>query len=221
MSKYQKQTVMTGLGDGYFQKMTKEDTKTQAPEYDSEGALIVPSLQQAQTEMSFDAKPLWLSNKRHSDLGRLSDVAITLNAAYLPEGFAEWATGAIKIGPGAYAYNSKPIRKFFRFAFPATDNEGGVVVYNFPKCQLEPVGLNPQTETEEQDAQISDFNIVGNALVYAPTDAVDGDNDNIYLKVDTRVEEAKNVYSITKLLELGWYDKASLEKCKGSPSPVV
>lgn len=218
MAKITKETVMTGLGDGYFQKMLTEETSTTAPVYDDEtGAEIVSSLQSTDTTMTFDSNPLFLSNKKHSDLGKLTDIAMTLSAAYLPPGFAEWATGAVKIGPGAYAYNSNPIRKFFRFAFPATDENGGVVIYNFPKCQLEPVGINNSTETETKEAQITAYSIVGNALIYAPTTEVTGDNNNIFLKVDTREDEAKDYYDVNKLLEDGWFDKATLEAAVLAP----
>lgn len=212
MAETVKRGLMTGLGDGYFQRLLEEETRSTPPVYDTEtGIQIVPSLESAETEMTFDSNPIYLSNKRHSDLGKLTDVTITLNAAYLPEGFAEWATGAIKIGPGAYAYNSDPVRKFFRFAFPATDEKGDEVIYNFPKCQLEPVGLNSSTETDTKEAEITAYNIVGNALIYRPTNELTGDNENIYLKVDTREEEAKGYYDVDKLLEIGWYDKATLE----------
>lgn len=222
MATHQKRNTMTGLGDGYFQKMKTEDTRTEAPVYEEETE-IVPSLQQVQVEVTYEVSPLYLSNKKHSDLGRLSDVTITLNAAYLPEGFAEWASGATKIGPGAYAYNSNPTVKYFRFAFPATDREGNQVIFNFPKCQLQPVGVTAQTETENQEAQISDFNIVGNALVYRSEANAEGEN-NIYLKVDTTTEEGKGVYDTDVLLEQGWYDQATLEAAKlseGDSDPEV
>jgi len=207
-----KRGLMTGLGDGYFQKMTEEDTATTAPVYDIEtGVQIVPSLESAETEMTFDSSPQYLSNKKHSDLGKLSDVTITLNAGYFPEGFAEWATGAEKIGPGAYAYNDNPIRKFFRFAFPATDEDGRLVIYNFPKCQLEPVEISSSTETDTKEAQITAFNIVGNALVYRGAEDISGAGSNIYLKVDTREEDAQDYYDTDALLEDGWYDVETLE----------
>lgn len=215
MAEIVKRGLMTGLGDGYFQRMLEEETRNTPPVYDEEiGTEIVPSLESAETEMTYDSNPVFLSNKRHSELGKLTDVTITLNAAYLPEGFAEWATGAVKIGPGAYAYNSDPIRKFFRFAFPATDENGGEVIYNFPKCQLEPVGLSPSTETDTKEAQITAYNIVGNALFYRPTNELTGDNENIYLKVDTREEDAEGYYNVDKLLEDGWYDTTTLENAK-------
>lgn len=223
MTQTVKRTLMTGLGDGYFQKMLTEETETTPPVYDTEtGTEVVPSLQSIDSSMTFESSPVWLSNKKHSDLGKLSDVTMTLNAAYLPEGFAEEMTGAIKIGPGAYAFNNNPIRKFFRFAFPATDENGGQVIFNFPKCQLEPVGLNPSTETDTKEAEITAFNIVGNALIYKPTTEITGDNNNIYLKVDTRMEEAKDYYDVSKLLEDGWYDKATLEAAaRESADPQV
>lgn len=210
MAETVKRALMTGLGDGYFQKMMEEDTETTAPVYDTE-AEVVPSLESAETEMTFDSSPQYLSNKKHSDLGKLSDVTITLNAGYFPEGFAEWATGAVKIGPGAYAYNNNPIREFFRFAFPATDENGGVVLYNFPKCQLEPVGISSSTESDTKEAQITAFNIVGNALIYKASEELAGDGNNIYLKVDTREKDAEGYYDISKLLEDGWFDAQSLE----------
>jgi len=212
-----KQTLMTGLGDGYFQRMLEEETITTAPEYDTvTGTEVVPSLQSADTTMTFDSSPIYLSNKKHSDLGKLTDITMTLNAAYLPEGFAEWATGAIKMAEGIYGYNSNPIRKFFRFAFPATDEKGREIIYNFPKCQLEPVGINPNTETETKDAQITAYNIVGNALVYRPAGelAEDDVNDGMYFKADLRKPAVADAFDRDKLLELGWYDKVSLEACR-------
>lgn len=224
MVKTVKQTLMTGLGDGYFQMMETEETETTGPVYDATpgtGVEVVPSLQSAEAQMTYDSSPIFLSNKKHSDLGKVSDLTITLNAAYLPEGFAEKATGAVKLAEGVYGYNSNPIRKFFRFAFPMTDENGREVIVNIPKCQLEPVGLNPQTETENKDAQVTAYNVVGNALVYRPAeaDAVDDINNNIYMKADLRNPTVAAAYDRDKLLELGFYDKESLALCK-TPDPI-
>lgn len=223
MVKTVKQTLMTGLGDGYFQRMQTEETETTAPIYDEEtGTEVVPSLQSAETQMTYESSPLFLSNKKHSDLGKVSDLTITLNAAYLPEGFAEWATGAVKMAEGVYGYNSNPIRKFFRFAFPMTDENGREVIINVPKCQLEPVGLNPQSETETKEAQITAYNVVGNAMVYRPADAdaTDDLNNDIYVKADLRKPEVASVFDRNKLLELGWYDKETLNACR-IDAPVI
>lgn len=209
MAEVIKRGLMTGLGDGYFQRMTAEETETTPPEYDIEkGTEVVPSLQSAETEMAYESNEVFLSNKLHSDLGKLTRVTMTLNAGYLPEGLPEWATGAVELAPGVYGYNSNPIRKFFRFAFPGTDENGKEIIYNFPKCQLEPVGLNWQTETESKEAQITAYNIVGNALIYRPADDI---GDGIFFKADLRNEEAATKYDRDKLLEDGWYDKPSLE----------
>lgn len=217
MAKTVKQTLMTGLGNGYFQKMVTEETETTAPVYDVEtGTEVVPSLQSAETEMTYESSPIFLSNKKHSDLGKVSDLTVTLSAAYLPEGFAEWSTGAVKLAEGVYGYNSNPIRKFFRFAFPMTDENGREVIINIPKCQLEPVGLNPQSETETKEAQITSYNVVGNALVYRPAeaDAEDDINNNIYVKADLRNPAVAAAFDRDKLLEIGWYDKESLDTCR-------
>lgn len=217
MAKTVKQTLMTGLGNGYFQKMVTEETETTAPVYDVEtGTEVVPSLQSAETEMTYESSPIFLSNKKHSDLGKVSDLTVTLSAAYLPEGFAEWSTGAVKLAEGVYGYNSNPIRKFFRFAFPMTDENGREVIINIPKCQLEPVGLNPQSETETKEAQITSYNVVGNALVYRPAeaDAEDDINNNIYVKADLRNPAVAAAFDRDKLLEIGWYDKESLDACR-------
>lgn len=224
MVKTVKQTLMTGLGDGYFQKMLTEETETEAPVYDEEtGTEVVPSLQSAETEMTYESNPLFLSNKKHSDLGKVSDLTITLNAAYLPEGFAEWSTGAVKLAEGIYGYNSNPIRKFFRFAFPMTDENGKEVIINVPKCQLEPVGLNPSTETENKEAQVTAYNVVGNALVYQPAiaDSDDDVNNSIYAKADLRKPEVAAVFDRNKLLEIGFYDKASLDLCRLTAGTAV
>ena len=224
MAKTVKQTLMTGLGDGYFQRMITEETETVAPIYDDEtGTEVVPSLQSAETEMTYESSPLFLSNKKHSDLGKVSDLTITLNAAYLPEGFAEWSTGAVKLAEGVYGYNSNPIRKFFRFAFPMTDENGREVIVNVPKCQLEPVGLNPSTETESKEAQVTAYNVVGNALVYRPSiaDSDDDVNNSIYVKADLRKPEVAALYDRDKLLEVGFYDKASLDACRVTPENPV
>jgi len=218
-----KQTLMTGLGDGYFQRMITEETETVAPIYDDEiGTEVVPSLQSAETEMTYESSPLFLSNKKHSDLGKISDLKITLNAAYLPDGFAEWATGAVKLAEGIYGYNSNPIRKFFRFAFPMTDENGREVVINVPKCQLEPVGLNPQSETDSKEAQITAYNVVGNALVYQPavSESEDDINNAIYFKADLRKAAVSAIYDRNKLLEVGFYDKLTLEACRISTVPA-
>lgn len=225
MAKTVKQTLMTGLGNGYFQKMVTEETETTAPVYDVEtGTEVVPSLQSAETEMTYESSPIFLSNKKHSDLGKVSDLTVTLSAAYLPEGFAEWSTGAVKLAEGVYGYNSNPIRKFFRFAFPMTDENGREVIINIPKCQLEPVGLNPQSETETKEAQITSYNVVGNALVYRPAeaDAEDDINNNIYVKADLRNPAVAAAFDRDKLLEIGWYDKESLDACRiNAEDPAV
>lgn len=212
-----KKAVMTGLGDGYFQAMETEETTKEGPQYATE-VYSVPSLQSAETEVTYESSPLFLSNKRHSELGRISGATITLNAAYLPDGFAEEMTGAVKLGPGAYAYNDKPAQKFFRFAFPVTDEHGGEVIVNFPKCQLEPVGISAQTETESKEGQVNAFNIVANALNYQPGEA-DG-NNSVYLTVDLRDEEAAEQYDRDKLLENGWYGKTTLEQAKKISAPA-
>lgn len=219
MAQVKKQTLMTGLGDGYFQEMTTEETASKAPVY-AEEVEIVPSLQSAETEMTYESSPIFLSNKKHSDLGKVSDLTINLSAGYLPEGFAERMTGAIKLGEGVYGYNSNPIQKFFRFAFPMTDENGGEVIVNMPKCQLQPVGLNPQTETDTKEAQITSYSIVGNALIYRPAiaDAADDLNNTLYVKADLRSATTAKLYDRDALLEKGWFDKATLAECLVSVS---
>lgn len=215
MAQVNKRKVMTGIGDGYFEFMETEDTKTSGPVYDGK-VQIVPSLENIEAESSFDSNGLFLSNKKHSDMGKMSDVTLTVNAAYLPEGFAEKAEGAIELSEGVYGYGDTPVRPFFRFAFPATDEDGGIVVYNFPKCQLEPVGVSGATETDTKEAQIPAYNIIANGLVYV-SDIKGGS----YFKADLRNETAAKNYDVDKLLEQGFYDKASLEKAKkDSPSEL-
>lgn len=216
MAKMNKQALMTGLGDGYFDFMKTEETETTGPVYEGQ-TKHVPSLESAETEVTYEATPVFLSNKKHSELGRMTGATITLSAAYLPEGFAEEATGAVKIGPGAYVYTASPQTKFFRFAFPMSDENGKEVLVNFPKCTLEPVGLNPSTEGESKDASISTFNIVANQLFLRGETVVDG----VYSKVDLRVAGAN--YDRDALLDEGWYDEATLAKHlkSGSGDPQV
>lgn len=195
-----KRGLMTGLGNGYFDFMETEETETEGPVY-ADATQSVPSLESAETELTYESSPIYLSNKQHSDLGKMTNATITLNAAYLPEGFAEEATGAVSLGPGAYAFTTNPITKFFRFAFPMTDELGNEVIVNFPKCKLEPVGLNPSTETDTKEANITAFNISAYPLNLR-------DNSAVYYKVDTREKGAD--YDVDALLDTGWYDEATL-----------
>lgn len=195
-----KRGLMTGLGNGYFDFMKTEETETVGPTYEAT-TQSVPSLESAETELTYESSPIFLSNKQHSDLGKMTNATITLNAAYLPEGFAEKATGAVSLGPGAYAFTTNPITKFFRFAFPMTDEHGKQVIVNFPKCKLEPVGLNPSTETDTKEANITAFNISAYPLNLR-------DNSAVYYKVDTRETGAD--YDVDALLDTGWYDETTL-----------
>lgn len=66
------------------------------------------------------------------------------------EGFLEDITGMTKLANGAYVQSSNPIYKEFRWAFTVTDQDGGEIVYNFPKYQVDPVSFNAETETDEK-----------------------------------------------------------------------
>ncbi|KAA9292919.1 hypothetical protein QP168_09210 [Aerococcus urinae] len=207
-----KRGLMTGLGNGYFDFMETEETETEAPTYEG-NTKSVPSLESVETELTYESSPVYLSNKLHSDLGKMTNATMTLNAAYLPEGFAEEATGAEKLGEGVYAFNTKPITKFFRFAFPMTDENGNEVIVNFPKCKLEPVGLNPSTETETKEAQITAFSISAYALALRGA-------ENVYLKADLSAEGSE--YDREKLLDQGFYNAESLaEATTGGSVPTV
>jgi hypothetical protein len=89
-----------------------------------------------------------------------------------------------------------------------------------PKCQLQPVGLNPQTETDTKEAQITSYSIVGNALIYRPAiaDAADDLNNTLYVKADLRSATTAKLYDRDALLEKGWFDKATLAECLVSVS---
>lgn len=211
MAEVTKRALLTGIGDGYFQEMTTEDTEESKPVYGEVKA--VPSLQSIEVELSYESNNIFLSSKHHSDLGRLTGTTINVNAGYLPENFEEEMTGAEKLAEGVYSYGDQATRKFFRFAFPMRDENGEEVIINFPKCQLEPIGMSGQTETEQKEAQIPSYNIVGHALVYRGASEEDKTN-SIYLRTDLRNKTAKETYDRKKLLEQGWYDRETLEATK-------
>lgn len=213
-----KQAVITGVGSGYFQEMTTEDTQSSAPVY-ADTTYQSPSLESVEAEIQQESTELYLSNTLHSRFGKVTGATITLNAGYLPEGFAEKMTGATELAPGVYAQTGRQVQKFFRLAFPMTDENGDEIIINFPKCQLEPVSLSATTEGESQEGQIDSYNIVAVPMTYEPKGEADKELSKVvYLKADLRNEGAKEAYDRDQLLEKGWYDGATLAAALKSPS---
>lgn len=210
---YTKRSLLTGLGMLYLQKMTTEDTPSKAPAYDT-AVLQTPSLDKAQCEMEMAEKKVYLSNLLHDDISAVKSVKITLDAAYLPAGFEEDVTGMTKLGEGVYAMPTNPVTKFFRMAFPITTLNGDEIILNFPKCTLKPVQISSETERDDVNEQIRQFEITGQPLIYRGTDGKL--EPAVYYKADLTTPEAKAAHDRNKLLEGGFYDATTLAAAKAA-----
>lgn len=202
-----KQALVTGVGEAYIQFLDTEETTATAPVY-GETTLTTPSIDKVQVSLEIAEKKVYASNLLHSDISAVKAATITLDALYLPTGFAEEAQGMVKIG-GGYSMPTKPKKKLFRLAFPITDENGDALVLNFPKCSLSPVDVAGETEREDFSEQMQQFNIYAMPLVYK----VD-DKQFVYHKLDMAEEKNKTQYDLSKLLSQGWYNTETLEACK-------
>ena len=205
MIKHVKQALITGVGELYLQNMTEEETTSKAPTY-AEEVIVTPSIDKVQMSLELSEKKVFASNLLHTDLSGVQSATITLDALYLPTGFAEEAQGMIKVG-GAWAMPVQPKKKPFRMSFPITDSDGNQVIVNFPKCTLSPVDLNGETQRDEINEQIQQYNIVAMAMGYKGDLA----QQVVYHKLDLADPENKAKFEGGKVLETGWYDNATLE----------
>lgn len=211
---YKKRALITGLGIGYLAKMTDEDTPLKAPTYETgDKVYATPSLDKVNCEIEVNNKKVYLSNLLHSNPTSITSLSLTVDAAYLPEGFEEWATGMEDLGDGAYRLITNPKERYFRFAFPVTGEGGAEVIFAFPKCKLEPVGVSAETSREETNPQITQYKIVALPLTYLGSNGAG--EMALYAKVNLADEAAKGVtYDRVKLLEVGFYDQETKDAAK-------
>ncbi|HCX2444324.1 TPA: phage tail protein [Staphylococcus aureus] len=198
---FEKKALLTGIGNGFFQIMTTEETPTTAPVYDSR-VFEVPSLDKLKTKLEYKSKDIYLSSALHSVLGKASKATITLDAGYLPDGFEEEVSGATKLADGVYGMGGKGTKKYFRFAFPMIDENGEKIIINFPKCQIQPTDLNVESQAEDKKEQMQQFDIIAMPLATGKEE-----ESNIYYKADLRKNKTLDE---RKLLEKGFYNKAGL-----------
>ena len=195
--------LITGIGDGYLQKMTSDGLGSKPIAYD-DNIYQVPSIDKVAFKGDSKTKPIYLSNKKVADLGKYSSVELTVDFGWFPPGFIEEMTGMKKLADGSYVQGDSPVAKNFRWAFPVTDQDGSEIIYNFPKCQIEPIDFNAETETDDKKEQMQQVKIKAYALV------IKGGTSVVYSKLDTRVN---NNYDRDKLLEVGFYDETTLKAC--------
>lgn len=121
----------------------------------------------------------------------------------------------IQTGEGGYAMPTNPIKKPFRMAFPSVDEVGNEIIINYPKCTIAPVDMNNETEREETAEKLQQFMITAIPMYHKG----DLDQSNVYYIQSLDTETTKAKYDRNKLLEQGWFDKASLKKCEAAGVP--
>lgn len=205
---YEKRALLTGVGNLFLEMMETEETPSNAPVY-SETVYETPSLDTVNAAQQITEKDIYLSNEVHDSLVNVQRVDITVDAGYLPVGFAEEAQGMVKIG-GGWSMPRNPKKKPFRMAVPITDMNGDEIIFNYPKCTLSPVNTNAQTQGEEINEQLKQFNI----RAVAPLFKGEADKSLVYHQIDLADTENKAMYDRDKLLTLGWYDEPTLALCE-------
>lgn len=194
--------ILTGVGAGYLQKIKTLDTSTDGLTYETE-VYEVASIDKLAYKPEHKTKPIYLSNIKAADFGKFAGAEMQVDYGWFPEGFVEEMSGMKKLADGVWVQGESTSPKYFRWAFPVTDQDGAEIVYNFPKCQLEPTDFNAETETDEkkenlQQVTIKAYPVIGNK------------KGQVYAKADLRVNSS---YDRDKLLEQGFYDAATLAKC--------
>ncbi|MHB0809396.1 MAG: hypothetical protein ACYCDV_08515 [Facklamia hominis] len=217
---YTKRKLMTGAGDIYTQEMTTVDEPKTKPVY-GDKVYQTPSLDKVGVALQIAEKIIHLSNKPHSNVKKLKLAEITLDAGYLAAGFEEKMSGYAEIAKGVYAIVENLQTHYFRLAIPFTNESGGEVIYNFPKCELKPSEINGETERDDFQEQLKSFTINALPLTYESDLVTDEkiSSNGVAFFVDMSEEETRKAYDRNKLLEQGFYDKASLELCKGTVVP--
>lgn len=71
-------------------------------------------------------------------------------------------------------------------AIPFTDENGDETIFNYPKCTLSPVDAGGETQKDDINEQIRQYNIVAQPL----TKKSDGANI-VYVEVDMSIEANK------------------------------
>lgn len=210
---YEKRALLTGVGNLFLEMMETEETPSVAPVY-SDTVYETPSLDTVNAAQQITEKDIYLSNEIHDSLVNVQRVDLTVDAGYFPAGFAEEAQGMVKIG-GAWAMPKNPRKKPFRMAVPITDMNGDEIIFNYPKCTLSPVNTNAQTQGEEINEQLKQYNI----RAVAPVFRGDAEKSLVYHQIDMAEEENKTTYDRDLLLTNGWYDTATLKLCEKSAVP--
>lgn len=202
---YEKQLLINGIDNMFLQFMKTEETPLKLPEYEDK-VYETASIDKVSATAEVAEKKIFLSNKLHSNPKKTTSFSIQVDAGYLPYGFVEEATGAVKLAEGVYTYVDKVANKYFRMAFPLTDEAGGKVIVNFHKCSLKPVGLTGETSKEDTNEQITTFEITAFPL------AMDDPNlAGLYSKADLRVAKGLDA---RKLLEKGFIKPEDIQGAK-------
>ena len=95
-------------------------------------------------------------------------------------------------------------------AFPSIDEFGDEIILNYPKCTIAPVDISNETEREETAEKLQQFVITAIPMYYKG----DLEKANVYYRQSLDTETTKAKYDRNKLLEQGWFDKATLKKCE-------
>ncbi|MGF3073227.1 hypothetical protein ACQV2T_06745 [Facklamia sp. P13069] len=214
---YTKRKLMTGAGDIYTQEMTTVDDPNTAPVY---GDIVnqTPSLDKVGIALQIAEKMVHLSNKPHSPIKKLKLAEISLDAGYLAAGFEEKMSGYVELAKGIYAIVENIGNNYFRLAIPFTNEAGEEVIWNFPKCELKPSDVSGETERDDFQEQLKSYIINALPLEYETDLKQDSliNSNGVAFFADLSIPEVRETYDRKKLLEQGFYDKASLEKCKSS-----
>lgn len=209
---YEKRALIDGVGSLFLSFMEEEETSVNPPVYATD-VFETPSIDTVEMTVESSSRDIYLSNLLHDQLENITAVTITLNAGYLPTGFAEKAQGMESDGVGAWSLPTNPQKKPFRMAFPATDMNDDEIIFVFPKCTLAPTSQSFQTRREERQEQIETYDIRSIPLVYRAT----GESRKVYHRIDLTTDEAKTLWDRIALLTEPIYDKASLEATKVAP----
>lgn len=201
---YEKRALLTGVGNLFLQMMTTEETPSTAPVY-ADTVYETPSVDTLNAAQQITEKDIYLSNEIHDQLVNVQRVDITVDAGYFPAGFAEEAQGMVKVG-GGWSMPKNPKKKPFRLAIPITDMNGDEIIYNYPKCTLSPVNTNAQTQGEEINEQLKQFNV----RAVAPLFKGSATKSFVYHQMDMAEAENKTKYDRDLLLTNGWYDETTL-----------
>lgn len=199
--------ILTGVGAGYLQFVKTLDTSTEGLTYEPE-VYEVYGIDKLAYKPESKTKPIYLSNVKVADFGKFSGAEMTVDYGFFPEGFVEKASGMVKLANGTYVQGENPVYKTFRWAFIVTDSHGGEIIYNFPKCQLEPSSFNAETETDEKKENYQQITIKAYPIIGS-------DNGAVYTKIDLRENDK---YDRSKLLEIGFYNADTLKNCLKDPS---